>query len=275
MSVVMTARLATLYAAIAMALLAALGPARADPYDGAVETRILPGWRLADGTLMAGLEITLAPGWKTYWRAPGDTGIPPLFDWTGSRNLSGVEIGWPAPQVFDQGGTRTIGYKDRVVLPLSVAPRRDGKPVKLSGTIDIGICRDVCVPVRIEIGEMLAHTATRPDPVIAAALAERPFSAREAGLKDAACTVAPSSDGLKLHAEFTLPSAGGREMAVVETGDPMIWASEPRITRQGGRLIAEFDLVHATGGPFALDRSALRFTILGKSHAVDIKGCDG
>jgi len=271
----MIQRLIPVLAAVLLAAIPATGPARANPYEDAVQTRILPGWRMADGTLMAGLEITLAPGWKTYWRAPGDAGIPPLFDWSGSRNLDGVQLSWPTPHVFRQNGIRTLGYKERVVLPLSVAPRQSGAPVRLSGTIDIGICSDVCVPVRIKVSETLEGTATRPDPAIAAALAERPFSAAEAGLKGTACTVSPAQDGLSLRAEFTLPSTGGREIAVVETGDPLIWASEPRITRQGGQLVAEFDLIHASGGPFAIDRSALRFTILGKRQAVDIQGCDG
>ena len=270
----MTLRRTTIFAALLVAAVQAAAPAGANPYADAVQTRILPGWRLADGTLMAGLEITLAPGWKTYWRSPGDAGIPPLFDWSRSRNLGGAEINWPTPHVFDQNGMRSIGYKDRVVLPIAVAPRKTGAPVRLSGTIDIGICRDVCVPVRIEISEDLATTAaTSPDPTIAAALAERPFTAREAGLEHAACAVAPSADGLSLRAEFTLPSTGGSEMAVVETGDPMIWASEPRITRQGSKLVAEFDLMHASGGPFAIDRSALRFTILGRKYAVNVQGC--
>ncbi len=269
--------------ALALGLLAALpfgltlplaGAARANPYADAVQTRIIPGWKRSDGTLMAGIELTLAPGWKTYWRAPGDAGVPPSFDWTASGNLAGVAIDWPTPHVFDQSGMRTIGYKNRVVLPIAIAPRRDGKPVQLKGTLDIGICKDVCVPVRIEIGEVLPGDTTRPDPTIAAALAERPFSAREAGLKSMSCDISPAKDGITLKAEFALPSTGGQEMAVVETGDPMVWASEPRITRQGGKLVAEFDLMHASGGPFALDRSALRFTILGSKHAVDVKGCD-
>ncbi|MDU8928247.1 protein-disulfide reductase DsbD family protein [Alisedimentitalea sp. MJ-SS2] len=260
-----------------LAALLALHPAaaQADPYSDMVQTRILQGWRMADGRLMAGLEITLAPGWKTYWREPGDAGIPPLFDWSGSGNLRGVDINWPAPQVFQQSGSRSIGYSDRVILPLNISPRRDGRPVRLNGTIDIGICSDVCVPVRIELNEVLQGAATQPDPAIAAALAEKPFSGSEAGLKKSKCTVAPTSDGMALRAEFTLPSTGGREMAVVETGDPLIWASEPSISRKGGRLVAEFDLMHASGGPFAIDRSSLRFTILGKQYAVDVQGCEG
>lgn len=270
----MILRLTTLCAMALLTLLPGVPPAAANPYADAVQTRVIPGWKRPDGTIMAGLELTLAPGWKTYWRAPGDAGVPPSFDWTASGNLSGVAIDWPTPHVFDQGGMRTIGYKNQVVLPIAIAPRKDGKPVRLNGTIDIGICKDVCVPVRIEIEELLQGDSTQPDPTIAAALAERPFSAREAGLKSIACEVAPARDGLTLKAAFILPSTGGQEMAVVETGDPMVWASEPKISRQGNKLVAEFELMHASGGPFALDRSALRFTILGAKHAVDVKGCD-
>ena len=278
MSEVMRFRSAIALTAIAIAALAAaMHPAHANsanPYEANVQSRILPGWRQGDGTLMAGLEITLAPGWKTYWRAPGDAGVPPQFDWTASRNLAGVEIAWPRPQVFSTSGMRTLGYTERVVLPMAIAPRRAGQPVRLSGTIDIGICDEVCVPIRLDLSQTLDGTATRPDPVIAAALADRPFSAAEAGLSAAACSVSPAPDGLILSARFTLPPTGGTEMAVLETGDPMIWASEPKITRKGNQLSAEFELMNAAGGPFALDRSTLRFTILGRNHAVDIRGCD-
>ncbi len=269
----MITRLILFATVLLIPVLPVLAQTGSNPYAQMIETRILPGWQATDGTHMAGIEIRLAPGWKTYWRAPGDAGIPPLFDWSASRNLDNATVNWPTPEVFLLSGTRTIGYENRVVLPISVAPRRVGQPVHLSGTINLGICRDVCVPVQVEIGEILKSGKSSPDPVIAAALADRPFSAREAGLERMTCTIAPTKDGITLSAEFTLPTAGGRELAVVETGDPMIWASEPKINRKGGRLFAEFDLMHASGGPFALDRSALRFTILGRSHAVDIQGC--
>ncbi|WP_322866584.1 protein-disulfide reductase DsbD domain-containing protein [Aquicoccus sp. G2-2] len=260
--------------ALVLATCLAAAPALAQNYADVVQTRILPGWKMQNGTLMAGLEITLAPGWKTYWRAPGDAGIPPVFDWSASQNLRAVQVSWPTPHVFDQGGMRSVGYKNRVVLPLTLTPRRAGQPVQLTARVDIGVCDDVCVPVRFKVSEQILGAATHPDPEIVAALADRPFSASEAGLRGKACTVAPAKDGLTLRAEFTLPSTGSNETAVVETGDPQVWASEPRITRQGGHLTAEFDLMHASGGPFALDRSALRFTILGQNRAVDIKGCN-
>lgn len=263
-----------LLALVASILLVAM-PAGANPFDKAVETRVLPGWRMADGRLMAGIELALAPGWKTYWRAPGDAGIPPLFDWSGSRNLGNAEIAWPTPHVFEQNGMRSIGYKGRMVFPIAIKPKRPGQPVRLSGTIDIGVCKDACVPVQVRIDETLDGTITRPDPFITAALAEQPYSAAEAGLRSVSCEIAAIADGLSLRASFILPSTGGREAAVLETGDPLIWASEPKVTREGSRLTAEFELVNAAGGAFALDRSALRFTVIGQNHAVDIHGCSG
>lgn len=257
----------------AIPLLGAL-PLQANPYDDAVQVRLLPGWRKADGTLVAGIELTLAEGWKTYWRAPGDAGIPPVFDWSGSRNLADIRVDWPTPEVFSQNGMRSIGYMDRVVLPLTIAPSRASQPVKLSGVINIGICDEVCVPMHLDLAGTLDGAVTRPDPAIAAALADRPFSAAEAGLRSARCAISPISDGLRIRAEFALPSTGGPEAAVIETGDPLIWASEPALSRRGARLAVEADLVHASGGAFALDRSTLRFTILGRNHAVDITGCD-
>lgn len=54
----------------------------------------------------AGLEIRLDPDHKTYWRNAGDSGLPPTFDWAGSRNVEKVEVAWPAPERFaDPSGT--------------------------------------------------------------------------------------------------------------------------------------------------------------------------
>ena len=66
-----------------------------DYLDEVVSASVLTGWRMENGHHMAALRITLAPGWKTYWRAPGEAGIPPRFDWTGSDNLSAVTVHWP------------------------------------------------------------------------------------------------------------------------------------------------------------------------------------
>ena len=70
------------------------------------------GWQMQNGHHMAGLSLQLAPDWKTYWRAPGEAGIPPLFDWSGSTNVQSVRVHWPSPVVFHLNGMQTIGYHD-------------------------------------------------------------------------------------------------------------------------------------------------------------------
>lgn len=243
--------------------------------EAVIEARILPGWRMADGTHMAGLEFTMAPGWKTYWRAPGDTGIPPRFDWRGSRNLAGARIVWPRPCIYDEGGLRTIGYKEHVVLPLAVKPRKTRGDVTLDATIDMGVCDDVCVPVTVRVQGHLPAKATRPDPVIAAALAAQPLTEGEGRVTAATCRIAPAKGGLALTANLTLPATGGTETVIVETANPEVWVAPARATRQGGTLRLSTYLAHVSGRPFAVDRSALRFTVLGSKTAVDVRGCTG
>ena len=259
-----------------LALAVAATGAQADelPSD-LVRAEVLGGWKTADGTHMAALRLTLADGWKTYWRAPGDAGIPPQFDWDGSSNVGSVAFHWPRPQVFDLGGIRTIGYKHELVLPIEIAPRDPSKPVRLEAEVDLGICRDVCVPVQLDIAADLPETGT-PDTAIRAALADQPLPAESAGLTLAECAVEPLRDGLRVSAQLHMPPLGADEFAVLELADRSVWVSQAEVSRQGGALTATADLVPADARPFALDRSALRITIFGDhGRTVELWGCKG
>lgn len=262
-----------LTAILALSVPLAGGPARAQQASDVVSVRVLPGWRTASGAHMAALELRLRPGWKTYWRAPGDVGIPPQFDWRRSRNLSGVEVLWPTPHVSEAGGVRTIGYSDLLVLPIRLSPKRAGRDIALKGTIELGVCKDICVPVTLRLSERLPGGGGKPDPRIAAAMASRPYSAAEAGVSRVACRVSPVEGGLGLRAEIDMPGIGGKEMAVIEVDDPRIWVSQAKTARNGNRLIAETRLYHSEGRSFALNRDGIRITVLGRSQAVDIQGC--
>lgn len=248
-------------------------PRAVSAQSGMVEARILPGWRAQDGQHVAALHLTLKDGWKTYWRAPGDAGIPPQFDWRGSRNLSAVDVTWPAPRAIDQGGTRTIGYADSMTLPLTLTPARPGQPIVLEGTVEMGVCKDVCVPLTLRVSQGLSPEPSRRDPRIVSAMAARPFSASEAGVTRVACEMTPIDGGLRLRAELDLPDTGGREIAVVETANPAIWVAQADTSRSNGRLVAETRMYHVDGTAFALDRSGLRITVIGESRAVEIRGC--
>jgi DsbC/DsbD-like thiol-disulfide interchange protein len=102
--------------------------------------------RPSDKLLQAGIEIKLDPGWKTYWRYPGDSGVPPRFDFAQSANLKSVKLLWPAPQHFVDEGDNTIGFKERVILPLEVIPQDPAKPVTLRLKLDYAVCEKLCVP---------------------------------------------------------------------------------------------------------------------------------
>ncbi len=94
-----------------------------------------------------GVEVTLTPGWKTYWRYPGDAGIPPRFDWSGSENVAGVEVLYPAPKrIIDGSGQVSIGYDDKVVFPLRIRPADPAKPVRLNLKFDFATCEKLCIP---------------------------------------------------------------------------------------------------------------------------------
>jgi DsbC/DsbD-like thiol-disulfide interchange protein len=106
----------------------------------------------ADGPMQtAGLEIKLDPGFKTYWRAPGDAGVPPDFDWSGSSNIAKIDIAWPVPHRFPDGGGSSIGYKDRVVLPLTIAAREVGNPISLKLHLRYAVCERLCIPAEAEL----------------------------------------------------------------------------------------------------------------------------
>ncbi|WP_420585229.1 protein-disulfide reductase DsbD domain-containing protein [Ruegeria sp.] len=268
----MTRYLASTAAALS-ACFCLTAPVQAQVGDGVVHLDVLDGGRTAKGTYLGAMRLTLKDGWKTYWRAPGDAGIPPQFDWNGSQNVGDVSITWPAPDVFVQNGLQSIGYEDQLVLPVEITPRNPAKPVRLRGEMDLGVCKDVCIPEQLNFDHTLNADAAR-NPAIAAALAQRPYSAKEARVSAASCRLSPSSDGMKIEARVTMPSAGGQEITVIEPGNPTLWASQPETTRQGDTLVATAEVVSASGDPFALDRSEIRITVLGANHAVDIQGCD-
>lgn len=258
---------------IALAALAFPTFGAAQPFDELASIEVLPGWRTDAGEHIAGLRITLEPGWKTYWRAPGDGGIPPRFSFQGSDNITGVAPHWPVPQVFRQNGLNSIGYHDTVVFPLTVFSNNPNADMRISGDLHIGVCEEICIPVTLSFDALLPPTGPR-DAAIAAALIDRPMTRSEANVGDVTCTIAPISDGISVTATMDVAATGPAEFVVIEAGDANIWVSEADTIRSGNSLRATVDMVHSAGNTFALDRSKLRITVLGGAQAIDIQGCN-
>ena len=259
-----------LKAATTLALLAA--PALATTQDDVLAGQLRPGWQMENGGRMAAVELQLAPGWKTYWRSPGDAGIPPSFDWSGSTNVKSVRLHWPAPEVFEANGLQTIGYHERLVLPVEITPEDPSRPVRLSLVMALGVCDEICLPATLELTSELTAPGA-PDASIKAALSERAETAGEAGVTGVSCSVEPITDGLRLTARLRMPDPGRPEVVAFETSNREVWVAEAITQRQGGELVSTTDLVPPNGAPFALDRSGITMTILAAGGAVEVKGC--
>jgi DsbC/DsbD-like thiol-disulfide interchange protein len=120
--------------------------------------RLLAGGPDASGWL-AGIEIALDEGFKTYWRNPGEAGLPPSFDWSKSTNLETAEVLWPAPARSEDLGGVSYGYHGQVVFPVRVRPRDTTKPIGLNLKVDYGVCKDICIPAQAELSLKLGDSA--------------------------------------------------------------------------------------------------------------------
>jgi DsbC/DsbD-like thiol-disulfide interchange protein len=132
--------------------------------DGHAATRLIAGAavKTPDASfLRAGIEIRLDPGWKTYWRYPGDTGIPPTFDFSGSQNVKSTAVEWPAPEQFSDGaGGHSIGYVGDIILPLKVTPENTALPSTLHLTLNYAVCGTLCVPAKAALDITLNGRST-------------------------------------------------------------------------------------------------------------------
>ncbi|MDB2513782.1 protein-disulfide reductase DsbD family protein [Alphaproteobacteria bacterium] len=98
-------------------------------------------------TLPLALEFRLAPGWKIYWRTPGEAGLPPTIDLLADGDAVISQIKWPVPKRFNAFGFDNFGYDSAVILPLQVSGHRLGSSVQLRGQIEALVCADICVPL--------------------------------------------------------------------------------------------------------------------------------
>ena len=164
-------------ALFALAALTSLSPIEARAQDASpwqksshAAVRLLAGSH-SGPVLLGGIAIQLDPGWKTYWRTSGDSGVPPRFDFSKSENIEAVTVLWPAPMKFDDGaGGFSLGYHDQVVLPLRIVPKSNDKPVTLRAEINYAVCEKICIPVEASTELTFASVASTEDSVLFAAL---------------------------------------------------------------------------------------------------------
>ena len=115
-----------------------------------------------DGLWQAGILIELEPDWKTYWRVPGDAGIPPQFDWSGSTNVETVKVEFPTPARFKDASGEAIGYHDKVLFPISVKPKDPSQKTQLKLNMFFAVCQGVCIPAKAQLDLALNISSSNP-----------------------------------------------------------------------------------------------------------------
>ncbi len=120
--------------------------------------------------LRAGIQIRLDSGWDTYWRYPGDSGVPPTFDFARSENVKSVTVLWPAPERFPDGaGGHSIGYFGELILPLRIVPSDSAKPSTLRLKLGYAVCATMCIPAKSNLALPLSGVVGLNEEVLEAA----------------------------------------------------------------------------------------------------------
>ena len=231
--------------------------------------RLLAGSR-SGPVILGGIAIQLQPGWKTYWRNPGDSGVSPQFDFTGSENVESVTVMWPAPLSFDDGaGGTALGYRKQVVLPLRIITKAADKPLLLRAHITYAVCDKICIPVEARAELPFTSVASTEDGALRAALDTVP---KHAGIGDNGPFGVQSitREGKTVIVDVTAPDGG--EVSLYVEGPNMEWALPvPKLRKHSaaGTKRFAFDLDGVPPGVVPAGQQ-LKLTLVGPERAFEI-----
>jgi DsbC/DsbD-like thiol-disulfide interchange protein len=253
---------------IALSLFGTLrAPAMAEELGQIVQVVLKKGWRKDNGDHIAALQIILAPGWKTYWRQPGDTGIPPKFDFSGSENLTILDVIYPAPKITWQDNYRSFVYYEIVLFPILIRPEATRTAV-LRGKIDIGVCKEICIPVTFEVDTTLTATNLE-DTLIKSFLNAKPH----VGFGNVVCEFKPVLDGMQISLYLTVAEPEIQH-AVIEVGNPKLSIGTPKISQFENQLKIVSNVLTPTGNSVSITRSEVVTTIFSEESVTEFTGCN-
>ena len=237
--------------------------------DSHSAVRLLAGSR-SGGVLLGGIAIQLQPGWKTYWRTPGDSGVPPRFDFSKSENVEAVTVMWPAPMKFGDGaGGVSLGYKQQVVLPLRIVAKNGDKPLTLRAQIHYAVCEKLCIPVEASAELPFASVASTEDGALSAALDTVPKPANVGDPNPLTIRDVKREGKTTVLVDVSAPA--GKEVNLFVEGPTPDWALPvPKLVENSPpgvkRFSFELDGLPPGANP---DGSALKFTLVGGDRAYE------
>lgn len=268
---------AILLASFAMPVAAATTPAPASAWaeteHGAVRLIAAVTGVGEQAAVPLGLEFRMQPGWHIYWRSPGDAGYPPQADWAGSQNLASAEIRWPAPHRFSVLDIQTIGYAERVILPVEARLQQPGEPLALRATVDYLTCADICVPYVAQLAiDLPAGPATASifSHEIARADAQVPGNGAAHRLTIERVSVQDEAQGPIIAVSLRAAEPLVEPDVFVEAPAPLVFGA-PRVTFGSDRLsaIMRVDVGNAEGPPGSLAGTPVTLTVVDGARAVE------
>jgi DsbC/DsbD-like thiol-disulfide interchange protein len=272
MTVTVPMRAATGLAALlvgAYALPARAGDSSPWQRDTHSAVRLIAGSR-SGGVLLGGIAFQMQPGWKTYWRVPGDSGVPPRFDFSKSDNVEAVTVLWPAPTKFDDGaGGQSLGYKQQVVLPLRIVAKAADKPVTLRAEINYAVCDKLCIPVEARSELTFASVASTEDGNLSAALDSVP---KPANIGDPnPFTIRDVKRDGKVNVLVDVIAPEGKKVDLFVEGPTPDWALPiPKLVERSPPGVKRFEFELDGLPPGAKpEGAALKFTLVGGERAYE------
>jgi DsbC/DsbD-like thiol-disulfide interchange protein len=238
-------------------------------YDVHSAVRLLAGSR-SGAVLLGGIAIQLQPGWHTYWRSPGDSGVPPRFDFSKSDNVEAVAVLYPAPQKFDDGaGGTSLGYTNKIVLPLRITAKDANKPVTLRADIKYAVCEKLCIPVDAKAELAFASVASTEDGNLSEALNSVP---KPANIGDPnPLTIRGVKREGKTNVLVDVSAPEGKDVNLFAEGPTPDWALPvPKLLENGPpgvkRFAFELDGLPPGASP---DGATLKLTLVGGDKAYE------
>jgi len=241
--------------------------------DDIAKVDLIRGWQTDDGNHQGAVRITLAKGWKTYWRVGGENGLPPSFDWQRSENLAGVSIFWPRPEILTTDGVRIVGYKNQLILPIEFSPETEGEEISIDLVLRLGVCQEVCVPVQIPLKGTFGAEPGDDRFLIELALANGVTNGDEAGFSAHNCNLTPIEDGYLLSAQISQTANFSPEYVMVETATDEVWVAPTSFTQKSTEIHAKTSMLSYGSDAIEIDTDNLRITLISADQAVEIIGC--
>ncbi len=204
----------------------------------------------AQARSVAGVEITMPDGWKTYWRNPGDAGgVPPYFEWAGSENLGSAKVLYPAPSRLKDASGDSVGYKKAVVFPIEVTPKDATKPVTLTLAMEFGVCREICVPAEAKLSLVIPASVAPAPAALIDALEQVPRKAADRRPNDPTLKAGRATligDKPKLEVDVTFAGSGIGGDVFIEAPDGIFLALPKKVAGSTGAT-QTFEVDLATG----------------------------